>query len=293
MSEEQPDERELLKVLTDRVRLFEGLEPHEVIWVLKHARKRALSEGMTVVSPDLPAGRMFIILAGEVSIQMNRNGTLEEVARLGAGATVGEMSIIDSAPRSATVVATAYSTLLEFDRHWLDGAPPGLGMRIFRNLASILAERLRISNTADHAGAGWPVTREALGSRLVETGLVDICLVGVKATRIEFRGADLRNALFQKADLRGANFSGADLRGAFFDPTPETATPAELPSPPDDDDAKDAKKLTERENEAKTDQVTDDGKRDQAYWERLRKSVREKAMVEVTEKARLRQTLSD
>lgn len=78
---------------------------------------RALSATTDVV--DLPAGRvlcrqsrsateLFVILSGEVTVE--RDG--RELARLGPGELVGELGVIDQAPRSATVVTRGPVELL-------------------------------------------------------------------------------------------------------------------------------------------------------------------------------------
>jgi CRP-like cAMP-binding protein len=56
--------------------------------------------------------RQFIVIAeGELSVTQHHNGTERELARLGPGDFVGEISLLDHSPRSATVTAITASTV--------------------------------------------------------------------------------------------------------------------------------------------------------------------------------------
>jgi CRP-like cAMP-binding protein len=86
---------------------------------------------------------IFILLAGQLRIEDAKLGV---VARLGTGEIVGEMSFVDDAPPSATVVTDGASTVLELTH--VDIArrveeDPGFGMRFYKALCYFLADRLR------------------------------------------------------------------------------------------------------------------------------------------------------
>jgi CRP-like cAMP-binding protein len=69
-----------------------------------------------------------------------------QVGRLGVGEIVGEVSLVDSAPPSATVTARGDGSALFLDRmrllQKLD-SDVGFGARFYRALAMFLADRLR------------------------------------------------------------------------------------------------------------------------------------------------------
>ena len=83
---------------------------------------------------------MYVILSGSVSIRAQRDGHWEEIAVLGPGASVGEMSLIDSAPRSATAICTQETNVLEFASDWLVGSPPSLGVKVYQNFSRIFGK---------------------------------------------------------------------------------------------------------------------------------------------------------
>lgn len=120
----------------------------------------ALAPTLTLLTPDAgeilfregdPAREMFILLEGEIEIlKCSRAGTDTRVAMLGPGDWLGEMSILDVQPRSATVRTLAPSRLVRVTAQDLDA----LYRRDLRsysllllNLARELSRRLRVADT--------------------------------------------------------------------------------------------------------------------------------------------------
>ena len=75
---------------------------------------------------------------------MTRNG--RRLATLGPGAVVGELSLIDGEPRSATVSARTDLDVLEIDRRDLDKLLRKMPT-VRRKLLESLATRLRATDT--------------------------------------------------------------------------------------------------------------------------------------------------
>ena len=67
-----------------------------------------LKSGQVLFKKGDPAHSMYVVLSGEVRIG-DDNVTFEQVS---AGSIVGEMALIDSAPRNATAVAITDATLI-------------------------------------------------------------------------------------------------------------------------------------------------------------------------------------
>lgn len=204
----------LLSLLTEKVCLFEGLSTKEVAWILRRATKRELNAEAVLIEPAVRQGRMYVILSGEISIRGPQQGKFEEIAILGPGASVGEMALIDSEPRSAVAICSSPATVLEFDENWLRGSPPSLGFKVYRNFSRILAQRVRNTNALIDELKALPNAGDELERQLLNLGLNGLDLTGIDATEARFSRADLSGV-----DLRGANLSGADLRGAIFDGT--------------------------------------------------------------------------
>lgn len=87
------------------------------------------------------ATELFVIKSGQVRVQIG-NRTVTE---LGADSIFGEMALIDSEPRSATVVAitdTELAPVSEKQFLFLVSQTPYFALRVMR----VLAQRLRVTN---------------------------------------------------------------------------------------------------------------------------------------------------
>jgi len=90
------------------VRLFEHLTPEELTAVVRAAQPRRLAAGELLFAKSGPGDGMFIVERGELSVTTEgAHGEHLTLAYLGNGAFVGEMSLLDGAPRSASVEAVA------------------------------------------------------------------------------------------------------------------------------------------------------------------------------------------
>ena len=74
--------------------------------------QRTYEPGEKVFIEGSPGSTMFVVLDGNIEIQVGGK-TLEEAGR---GAIIGEMSLIDSSPRSATVVAKDFCLMAQVDQ---------------------------------------------------------------------------------------------------------------------------------------------------------------------------------
>jgi CRP-like cAMP-binding protein len=129
-----------------RVPLFAGLQPTQAVAVLKVCERRSLASGETLCQFGDRSDKMYILLSGALSIR-TADGT--QIAKLSPVAPVGEMGIFTDEPRSATVVATADSTLFVLGKYQLEGAMrqnKEIEVTISRNVIAILADRIRKSN---------------------------------------------------------------------------------------------------------------------------------------------------
>ena len=91
---------------------FSDLSLNEATEFLRGGRVRSFGVGETLLEHGEPGSTMIVVTAGEVSVQLGA----VELAVLGPGETLGEMSLVDPAPRSATVVGRRSGTLIEIQR---------------------------------------------------------------------------------------------------------------------------------------------------------------------------------
>jgi CRP/FNR family cyclic AMP-dependent transcriptional regulator len=126
--------------------LFQGLTGEQLAWVTSLLHRKTFSAGTNLITAEQPGEVVYILLSGSVKIHVEQaDGTDVIIAILGAGDIVGEMSLLDSAGRSANVVTQEESTLLWMDRTAFQeclGAVPA----ITANLVRTMSRRLRIAN---------------------------------------------------------------------------------------------------------------------------------------------------
>ncbi|HZI67267.1 MAG TPA: cyclic nucleotide-binding domain-containing protein [Thermoanaerobaculia bacterium] len=86
------------------VPLFAALEPRDLLDLAELSREEELPAGRPLCEEGVPdSGDLFVILAGRAAVLGDRGES--ELAELGPGEIVGELSLLDGSPRSATVVA--------------------------------------------------------------------------------------------------------------------------------------------------------------------------------------------
>ena len=94
--------------------------------------------GQTIFREGDPPTLMYVVVEGEVALSVKGN----EVEKLGPGGVLGEMAMIDSAPRSATAVAQTDCQLIPLDHRrftFLVQQTPKFAIQIMR----VIADRLR------------------------------------------------------------------------------------------------------------------------------------------------------
>lgn len=124
--------------------VFGQLDDDDVEWLLVHGRRRRLAPGEVLVREGEPSADVFIVLAGRLRVVLGTART--EIARLGVGEIVGEMSFVDARPPSATVEAVEPSQVFAVPRSRLAArleAEPAFAARFYRALAIYLSTTVR------------------------------------------------------------------------------------------------------------------------------------------------------
>lgn len=129
-----------------RVPLFAGLQPTQAVTLLKVCERRSLASGETLCRFGDRSDKMYILLSGELSV---RTAEDTQIAKISPVAPVGEMGLFTEEPRSATVVASADSTLFVLGKYQLEGVMRNnhdTEVTVSRNVIATLANRIRQSN---------------------------------------------------------------------------------------------------------------------------------------------------
>lgn len=130
----------------DTVQLFSGLTSQQLAWVSSQLYCRVFPAGANIILVEQPGEVVYIILRGTVKIHVEQmDGKDVVLAILGPGDIVGEISLIDSAGRSASVVTLEDSTLMWMGRAAFQECLQSMPV-VAQNLVRILAGRVRLAN---------------------------------------------------------------------------------------------------------------------------------------------------
>ncbi len=112
--------------------------------------------GITLCTEGRMEDRFYVIAQGEVAIykQIGQRSEKELLATKGPGEFFGEMALVLNAPRSADVITTANSIVLELDRRAFKKAT-----RISPHLAGLMSQR-----TIEHLDTNWHKEHDRRGA---------------------------------------------------------------------------------------------------------------------------------
>jgi len=131
-------------LLLREVPMFSGLSPEDLEKIAEVADEFLYSKEDLLCSEGEPGNTLFIIASGKVDVVRNAGNSKEHIlATHGAGGFVGEMAILESAPRSATLRANGDARVLvidgeEFNAILLDR--PEVAVAVLRNMSSRVRE---------------------------------------------------------------------------------------------------------------------------------------------------------
>ena len=167
---------ELIAAIREKLPLFATLTPLQIREFLIHSVLHHPGPGDIVFRRDEYANSLYLVLDGEVGIEVE-GGAL---VKLGQGQFFGEMALISGRCRTATVVATKPSVLLEIDRNTmvrLVRSNPAIkqgidGPAVIRQIKTYLAPHVDDAVFAEVAASAQVVEFKA-GDTLIEEGATD------------------------------------------------------------------------------------------------------------------------
>ena len=116
------------------VPMFAGCSKRELQAILRAGDEITMTAGTLVVDQGQMGREAFVVLEGQVTVR--RNG--RRVTSLGPGAVVGELSLLDHGPRTASVICDTDCTLFVLDqRHFqkVMEQNPQIAMKLLGTLA--------------------------------------------------------------------------------------------------------------------------------------------------------------
>ena len=120
------------------------LDDQDAEWLVQAGRRMDVPDGVTIIREGEPIDSVYFVTRGSFRVTTGVQNT--EVARLGTGEVLGEISYVDHRPPSATVTAVEDGRVLAIPRsvlrHKLE-TDAGFASRFYKAMATFLADRLR------------------------------------------------------------------------------------------------------------------------------------------------------
>ena len=123
--------------------IFGLLTDDDIDWIARAGVRRRVENGKTLIEQGKPIDSIILVLEGRFSVIVKDVGV---IARRHAGDLLGEMSIVDSTPPSATVVAEGECRVLSLNKNILLqklATDMAFGCRFYKAVAVFLTDRLR------------------------------------------------------------------------------------------------------------------------------------------------------
>ena len=150
-------ERSIIDVLKE-VPIFEELSNREIQNIARIAYQRHYGAGEVIIHEGQNAAGMYIMVDGQAEVtKALEDGTILHLTTLENSGLFGDVGLLDSSPRTATVKATRDSSVIGFFRPELlelMNSNPRLASKVIFKLGQILTARFRfIHNEFEKAQA--------------------------------------------------------------------------------------------------------------------------------------------
>src|SRR5690242_5817749 len=149
--------------------ILSRLTDEDVDWMAATGKRTRHAAGDVLIKQGGAIDSLMFVLDGKVSVEVEGVG---HVASLGSGEMLGEMSLVDEAPPSATVVVTEQAHVLHIDRDVLRArleAEPHFAARLYRAIAVFLSVRMRSTVQQLGYGKAAVISEDEIDMSLLDT----------------------------------------------------------------------------------------------------------------------------
>ncbi len=147
--------------------LLGHLSDLDIEWMVKNGRKETLAPGQTLINRGEEIENLYIILSGQLIIKSSATSQ-NEIASIGPGEIVGEMSFLESRPPSVCVVAVEPCEVYALSRERINqkiAVDTLFRANFYYSLALFLSNRLR--KTTDQLGYGTPEDTDLIDDNIL------------------------------------------------------------------------------------------------------------------------------
>lgn len=132
-----------------QVPLFSKLGADELNDVLRAIEPRSMRAGQRLFSQGDAGDCAYVVQSGTVEIFTEADGHEVAITTIGAGEVLGELSLLDGAPRNASARATEKTELFRLDKREFDFLRENMrpaAYKLIREIARSLCDRIRETN---------------------------------------------------------------------------------------------------------------------------------------------------
>lgn len=131
----------------ERMAMFEDFKRDETVLLAGYLVGQRVDQGAVIFREGERTAHMCLLLEGRLEVLKGaQGGQAKKITDVTPGRLIGEMSVIDGQPYSATVVASVPSVLVLLSRENLlriCEERPRIGNRLLIKIANMLSQRLR------------------------------------------------------------------------------------------------------------------------------------------------------
>lgn len=116
--------------------------------LMEKSHRIALNPGDILIHEGAPSEGLYLIYSGLVRVEQSRPGGAIILSRREAGSVLGEVALLEVSAAMASVIAEDFTEAYLVNRRQLNAllnSVPGLAVRFYQSLATLLAERLNES----------------------------------------------------------------------------------------------------------------------------------------------------
>ncbi|MBF0343674.1 MAG: protein kinase [Nitrospirae bacterium] len=145
--------KDFLLALKKNYAFFSDFTLDELHTIIKISKKNTFKANDIIFKENTIGNTMYIIISGQIKITkvFSPDDAPTLLNRLKVGDCFGEMAIMESAPRFATASCETDCILIAINEVVLRNSEPRLCLKLYRNLALILSEKLRKSDSKVNA----------------------------------------------------------------------------------------------------------------------------------------------
>ena len=131
----------LLLRLISRVALFQNFEREDIVGLLHHVTKATFASGDIVFEEGAEGQSMYVVVQGCFEVYREFKGKTEQIAKISPGEHFGEIALLSSRTRTASVRCLDAGVALRFNKQAIYSQPNAAAI-FYRNMSVLVAERL-------------------------------------------------------------------------------------------------------------------------------------------------------